>query len=252
MRHPSSDEHLVFLVKLQRLLSEGDFTATYKYALLIALADIAVEQGHDDVRVLDIPMRLIAEKFVAYYWQQTTPYRMDRDDAQAGVLHQNLGQPARVVSEIRRFRNNTGAQTLVSARRHREYARLLAIVSQTVAAQPVTYMQNIGGTSDPFLYERVAKGVRLQPGVSSHLRKIHPLIQDIARSRWVQHIKTNKRNATILGQQDDLQGFLFETSRQSLQAIGAGFMRLFSGRCFYCMHSISRTPDVDHFIPFSI
>lgn len=65
MRYPSSDEHLAFLVKLQRLLSAGDFTATCKYARRIALASIAVEQGHDDVRVLDIPMRLIAEKFVA-------------------------------------------------------------------------------------------------------------------------------------------------------------------------------------------
>lgn len=251
-RHPGSDEHLAFLVRLQRLLSEGDFTATYKYALLIALADIAVEQGHDDVRVLDISMRAIAEKFVGYYWQQTIPYRTDRDDVQEGVLHQNLGAPAKVVSDICRFRISTGAHTLVAARRHPAYSKLLTTVSQTVAAQPVTYMQNIGGTSDPFLYERVSRGVRLHLGVASHLRKFHSLIQDLARSRWTHHIKANKRNAVILDQQDDLQGFLFETSRQSLQAIGVGFVRLFSGRCFYCQHSISGTADVDHFIPFSM
>ena len=42
---PSPESQLVFLSKLQRLFAEGDFTATYKFALLIALADLAVELG---------------------------------------------------------------------------------------------------------------------------------------------------------------------------------------------------------------
>ena len=45
---PSAEAQLAFLAKLQRLFAEGDFTATYKFALLIALADIAVEIGSDD------------------------------------------------------------------------------------------------------------------------------------------------------------------------------------------------------------
>ena len=36
---------LAFLNKVQRLFAEGDFAASYKYALLIAIADIAVESG---------------------------------------------------------------------------------------------------------------------------------------------------------------------------------------------------------------
>lgn len=45
---PTPDFQLELLSKLQRLFSEGDFTATYKFALLIALADLAVELGHDE------------------------------------------------------------------------------------------------------------------------------------------------------------------------------------------------------------
>ena len=45
---PSADQQLAFLTKLQRLFAEGDFTATYKFALLIALSDLAVELGADD------------------------------------------------------------------------------------------------------------------------------------------------------------------------------------------------------------
>ena len=35
---------LAFLRKLQRLLAEGDFVATYKFALLNALADLSLER----------------------------------------------------------------------------------------------------------------------------------------------------------------------------------------------------------------
>ena len=45
---PSPEAQLQFLSKLQRLFAEGDFTATYKFALLMALADLAIELGADD------------------------------------------------------------------------------------------------------------------------------------------------------------------------------------------------------------
>ena len=49
LSHPPSPEtQLAFLSKLQRLFAEGDFTSTYKFALLISLADLAVELGRDD------------------------------------------------------------------------------------------------------------------------------------------------------------------------------------------------------------
>ena len=41
----SATRDLEFLRKIQRLLSEGEFVATYKFALLQALADLSVEQA---------------------------------------------------------------------------------------------------------------------------------------------------------------------------------------------------------------
>ena len=40
---PSEATQLGFLADVQRVLEEGRFTATYKFALLIALTDLAVE-----------------------------------------------------------------------------------------------------------------------------------------------------------------------------------------------------------------
>jgi len=41
----SEKRQIDFLVNLQRLLDEGQFVASYKFALLLALADLSVEQG---------------------------------------------------------------------------------------------------------------------------------------------------------------------------------------------------------------
>ena len=275
-RHPTADEHLAFLVKLQRLLSEGDFTATYKFALLMALADISVERGHDDVRPLDISMRDIAENFIECYWQQTNPYGSGvettggagnlanltsgiRSEVYAtpatqfnGVISQNMGATAKVVSDIQTFRQSTHTDSIVKAKQAASFGKLVTSIAQTVSAQPVTYFQNIAGATDAFVYERIRAGLRLKPGVSSHLRKFHGLIQHMTRDRWVRHIKNNKRNIPILGQKEDLYAFLFQTNRNALGIISTSLSKLNNKTCFYCRNRINGTPDVDHFIPFSV
>jgi len=253
-QYPSADEHLAFLVKLQRLLTEGDFTATYKFALLMALADISVERGHDDVARLDIPMADIAEKFVSYYWQQTMPYGANgiNSDQTTGILSQNMGATAKVVSDIQQFRDANRLESMVKAKQSKAFDRLVTSVARTVSTQPVTYFHNIAGSADPFVYERSPSGVKLKPGVSSHLRKFHGLIQHMTKDRWIRHIKSNKRNIPILGQKDDLNSFLFETNRGALKIVSKNLSKLFNKKCFYCGGSIGDTPDVDHFIPFSI
>lgn len=45
MSHPTPDRQIEFLTNFQRLLSEGLFVATCKYALLMALADLCIEHG---------------------------------------------------------------------------------------------------------------------------------------------------------------------------------------------------------------
>jgi hypothetical protein len=68
MTPPTSEEQVQFLVRVQQLLSEGLFTASYKFALLLALADLSVELGDDSGASLKLSLDRIAEKFVRYYW----------------------------------------------------------------------------------------------------------------------------------------------------------------------------------------
>jgi hypothetical protein len=44
---PTPEKQIQFLVNLQRLLDEGLFVASYKFALLLSLTDLSVEKGDD-------------------------------------------------------------------------------------------------------------------------------------------------------------------------------------------------------------
>jgi 5-methylcytosine-specific restriction endonuclease McrA len=248
---PSAEAQLIFLTKLQRLFAEGDFTATYKFALLIALADLAVEQGRDDGRELMLTTRQIGERFIHLYWQQAAAYGTGRPGAESGVLVQNTGAQAAVVSAIVAVRQTMPAANPQVAARHPAYPGLLRGVTQTVSAMPLNYLQNFGGETDEFLYERAGPGqILLRPGVAFCLRRFQPLVQQLARSHWIGHLKGNRRNHAILGEADDLERFLFETSRQSLLKLAEGLRRIDGATCFYCGLGLA-VPDVDHFIPFS-
>jgi 5-methylcytosine-specific restriction endonuclease McrA len=235
---------LAFLNKIQRLFAEGDFSASYKYALLIAIADIAVESGTDDDQPLTIPHRRLGGKFIELYWQQSAPFRGD------GVLIQNNGTQAAVISQIVQFRSQTQAATVNAARSAVGFKSLLTKVTRIVVDKPVFHIQNLGGIRDQFLFESSADSITLLPGVAYCLRRFQPLIQQLARSHWVDHIKRNKQNIALLGQDNDLESFLFETSRQSLVIVQTG-LRKISNKCFYCGKSVTEA-DVDHFIPHSL
>ena len=64
---PTPEEQVQFLRNVQRLLAEGLFTASYKFALVHALADLAVLKGEDSGVPLDLSTKDIAAKFVALY-----------------------------------------------------------------------------------------------------------------------------------------------------------------------------------------
>jgi hypothetical protein len=70
---PTPEEQVQFLRNVQRLLAEGQFVASYKYALLHALADLAVLKGEDSGAPLDLSTKEIAAKFVELYWRQCLP-----------------------------------------------------------------------------------------------------------------------------------------------------------------------------------
>jgi hypothetical protein len=73
---PSPEEQVQFLRNVQRLLAEGVFVSSYKFALIHALADLAVLKGQDTGAPLDLDTKDIAAKFVELYWRQSRPFSL--------------------------------------------------------------------------------------------------------------------------------------------------------------------------------
>lgn len=247
---PSAEEQLDFLTKIQRLFNESDFSSTYKYALMISLADLAIELGKDDDSKLELTNRQIAERFIELYWQQSSPYKTSKAN-DSGVLYQNHGTQAAIIKAIEAFRDKNSFNSPNAAKHSKEYKKLVTAVAGTVAKQPINYLQNVGGEALPFLYERNTSSITLKIGVAYCLRRFQPLIQQLARSRWTDYIKKNAKNLPILGEKDDLDSFLFETSRKTLALVCKELKALYGCKCFYCNKTTTEL-EVDHFIPFSL
>lgn len=234
---------LQFLNKIQRLFSEGSFTASYKFALLISIADITVEFGVDNNERLLIKNRTIGEKFIELYWQHASPFK-------SKVLVQNNSRQAKIITLIDNFKNRTNINTFISARSSNEFSNLLKEVTRVVREKPIFYIQNFEGETDAFMFEIIPDAIILKEGISFCFRRFQPLIQKLSRIQWLDHIKRNKQNSDVLGDSGELENFLFDTSRQSLNLVRNELMKL-TDRCFYCKNT-SRNFDVDHFIPHSL
>jgi len=203
------NQQLDFLSNIQRLLAEGQFTATYKYALLLAIADICVEDGDESDSAFDISTHKIAEKFIAYYWPQVRPY-------QGGLLRQNTDKPPKVIRTLEQIAVR-GIALIDLKRDANSWKTLVRDVDGVVREMPLRRLQTVGGHPLEFLYENYRRGssIQLEPGVMFCFRRFHELITDLIRGAWVRYVR--RFNQQILGTPTDLDEFLFGTQRVSLE-----------------------------------
>jgi hypothetical protein len=250
MAHPSPERQIEFLSQMQRLLSEGLFVATYKYALLMALADICVEQGKDDDVPLEISTRCIAEEFIQYYWRQSMPFAPQADPLQ--VLRQNTGRQAGIIKAVLEARNHYNGSIAAACRDGRNWNLLVNQVDRVVRQMPLWKLQTVGAERLDFLYENTGTGTRitLKPGVPYCFRKHYPLIADLVKGAWARYVR--RFNSDLLGTTSDLHEFLFGSERVSLAAVKPILLEYQKGDCFYCRRPLrDETAHVDHFIPWS-
>jgi hypothetical protein len=131
---PTPDEQIRFLVNFQRLLDEGLFVASYKLALLVALADISIELGDDSGGVLYVSTSTIAEEFIQYYWRQAVPYPVAD---QSRILQQNTGKQAAIVNTIRDARATHGDSLAALMKNARAWPGLVRAVADVVRVMPL-------------------------------------------------------------------------------------------------------------------
>jgi len=238
-------QQLQFLSNIQRLLSEGQFTATYKYALLLAIADICVEDGEDNGAPFIIHTNKIAEKFIAYYWPHVRPY-------EGIVLRQNTGKTPSVINKLSDFAER-GVVTLHEIRHDAlAWGALVKKVSSVVRGMPLWRLQIVGNRLLEFLYENRGRGVsiELKPGVMFCMRRFHELVTDFVRGAWLRYVR--RFNGQVLGAPIDLDQFLFGAERATLAIYLPILNEVQEARCLYCGREVAPgTAHIDHFIPWS-
>ena len=245
---------LKFLRSLQNLLEEGEFSSTYKFALLHALADIAVEAPPVGEAELHITTRQIAGKFIEYYWRQVRPFGVNEA---SGMLLQNAGRQAAVLNKLAAAQRAVGGPLDKARSSPDVWEALLRDVRGIVCRMPLWKLQNrSNGQRREFIYahpegEILVDSITLLPGVAACLREFHGLIINMIRGAWVQKIQSISANQRLLGSDSQLLPFLFGSERADLSAYAPVLQAYQRGRCFYCERPVHSRGEVDHFVPWS-
>jgi len=248
---PTAADQVAFLGRIERLLSEGQFVATYKYALLVAIADLSVQHGHDDGSELDLPVRLIAEQFIELYWRHSAPYgRHSVGDGSYGILIQNNGRQASIIDIVEKLRFQHRKLTL--ARASAAWRGAVTRTANLVDKMPLWRLQVLRNETLEFLYAKspIPGNIRLKPGVAANFRRFHRMVIRMAQSEWLRFIQALPGNASLLGATSDLGQFLFGIERTGLIRMIKPLADIQGQRCLYCSKHVD-TGEIDHFVPWS-
>jgi 5-methylcytosine-specific restriction endonuclease McrA len=261
-----------FAEKVLELLDEGRYTATYKYAVLLALIDVCIERTQGSGAPPDhATTRQLADKTVELYWPHTVPFARG---ASAAVLRQNTVGQAEIVSAIIHFRARYAAdpsvpRVMARLAARRAYERLVRRVEWKLIEMPLPRLQVMGQAERPFIYElgweqpvdqrevsnyqngkasTFDNRVMLRPGVGEYLLQLSGLLRPLIQRRWAAMVAQLNRL-----EESQLEAFLFGAHRIVTTKIRAGIWEIQNRRCFYCDQSV-REPiqgEVDHFVPWA-
>lgn len=244
----SAEEELHFLRNFQRLLDEGAFVSTYKFALLQALADLAVERNIEPDGRLPLPVTALAGKFIEYFWRQVLPYKDGKE------LAYNTGRQAAVVHRVREARTHYHGNLAEAQADIRAWSALEDEVARIIRTMPLWKLQTVGNQPMEFLYRKqdYRDGqIILLPGVAAALRQFHGLLTHLIRGGWVTQVQRIAANRRILGDTTDLPSFLFGIERQALNRFRGVLREHQQGACFYCGRRVTSEGELDHFIPWA-
>ena len=238
-----------FLRKLQRLLAEGGFVATYKFALLHSIADLCIENDANPDGSLTLSVDQLAAKFIDLYWRQVQNFPL-RGTGKDLVLKQNTAKQATVVNALRELHPQYRHRLPLLKNDPKAWEIALRKVRHTIQVMPLWKLQTIGEKPIEFMYRNDpgANRITLLPGVATCFRTFHGLIIELVRSAWIRYIRQHNDG---IRQSLELHGFLFSSERANLDGYRQVLLETDGTCCFYCEKRIAKNHHVDHFIPWA-
>jgi hypothetical protein len=261
---PSAEAQLRFLQQIGRILDEGRFTTTYKFALLIALTNLAIRRGSDDGSPLTVDLDELALEFINIHWGMARPFpgadgkilRFSTNSKKQAAVMASLSQHAAMArathARLRAYRNKEAA--------------LRRKVRRTLTRDVIYRLQSVGesaagrrdgdDSSVQFMYSHPPDAnscaqldaITLKPGVPACMRSLRAVIVGMAQARWALWMRLNNPQ---LGPDRQLETFMFGSSRVHIAQYADWLYELQGGRCFYLGTRIRdpKSAHVDHFLP---
>jgi len=242
-----------FISYLQRLLQEGDFSSTYKFAFLHALADISIERDTPNDGKLQISLDEIVEKLILLYWQHAKPFFPEQDQQlTGGILLQNAGKQAKIIADIVKLQNS-GAKNLSQAKSSPFWPQIYRNTMRTLKEGPLWRLQILSKQEECYFFPHIKNRpfIELNVGIADCFRQFHDLVVQFSRQGWIEKVSKIQENQQVIGRAGELQDFLFGTSRNSLASAAVLLRDIQKGDCFYCQKPVKGAGEVDHFIPFT-
>ncbi len=255
--------------RILAILDEGSFSATYKYALFTAILDLAIEKTTGGGPPTSLTTRELAERVLALYWPQASPFEQGGVLRQGGVRSDSQAEIVRAIAKFRQKVAGAPEELLHRAglARPKEYERLVRFVEWKIIQMPIPRLQLIGREEDRILYEyhwdqavkrsavaayqRGAKGafdnrLLLRPSVAENLVRLNGVLRPLLQREW--SVMVAEMNALP---EAKLEDFMFGSDRISLVPVRDPLRELQAGRCFYCEGRLPDRCEVDHFIPWA-
>ena len=252
-----------FIEGVLAILDEGRFTATYKFAVLLALIDLCIEYT---TKTGSAPPMLttaqIAEKVIELYWPQARAFEG------AGVLRQNTKGQADILNRILAFQRRISRQgyPLLHEAKSRDpegFKKLQLAVEWKLVEMPLPRLQNLGDRRSELLYvvgwdaglrrEQVEAAefdnrILFKAGVPDALARLGGLLRPLILRRWVDRVVAINRDAL---HDPGVEDFLFGCDRAHLAPLLPDLRDIQGGACFYCDDRLHGSSEVDHFIPWA-
>jgi len=266
-----SDDVITFAERVMALLEEGSFNATYKYAVLLGIMDVCMEQtSTTGAPPAFITTRQLAERVASLYWGQTLPFEVEHKNARE--LRQNKGGQAEIVKEIITYQTRHSLRPSSTFARAQSvdakaYQKFMHKVEWKLIEMPLPKLQRIAGHYSPFIYQinwtddppkstvfqrdkSYVNGfdnhLHLMPNVGQYFATLNSLLRPLIYRQWAAMVA--KINSL-----DDarLEAHLFGADRISTKRTHAVLQEIQENRCFFCHDRLNNNFDVDHFIPWT-
>ncbi len=242
MAKETLDPALVLLERVQNLLRDSSYTTTYKFALLRALCDLAIELPETTSK---IALQTIAERFIHLYWRQVQKFKPPNQDTCFNIKQGS----ATILNLVQGYVRDCDGRLSNAAHKNR-----MRSYSKVVAAQLKRYVVPLLQGKNEFLYswKPGQDSIQLFPGVLATLRRFHALLCDLIDGAWTRWVE--RRNIQVPNS-DALRNHLFGCERKNIESVREPLIQLQRGLCFYSGEKLPKSDSgnhIDHFIPWSL